>query len=294
VADGDELHRISVEETAQACLRRLADLKGLDANELAFVIEEHWPETVLGGAGTAARSLTSAAFASSGPAHSEHSGRFSEEGSLSLGFTQTAQVQRINPVVAEMEQMDLTVTGAFPVYKVRPVVKRAPFSLRLAVCCTALLLILGLAGLASHRWAPQWLAALHLTKMVSAAPVQKTSVGAGRVALARSSSMVTETSTAAGSASVAVEASRYAVIIEPSAPVWIEVRGFGDSTPVFAGILSAGEIKTFPGTRNPMSVELGASKVTLQVQVASQTVSGWSFVPVTAPFALTFTSAAGF
>lgn len=293
--ENGDLGRFSDRHTALVCLGRYADLFGLDINALAAVVEEHWPEAVLAGAlhGSAATSTGSAP--STGPVAAGHLSRHPGDSGHLLAFTQTDQVPgvRAAAVSAGGNHTHYAESGSF-VYDPRPPVRPAPLVLRVAVWFTALLVVVGLVGLAAHQWDPQLLTDAHLTRPAQTAGVTPPVTGGGRHTNAPASpaavAEVTETSTAPNTRSVAVKASQYAVLITPTAPVWIQVTTPGTTAPVFAGVVPGGQAKTFNSATGALSVELGASKVTLQVQVAGKTVPGWSFTPPTVPFTLTFSS----
>jgi Tol biopolymer transport system component len=65
------------------------------------------------------------------------------------------------------------------------------------------------------------------------------------------------------------------------------------SRPVFVDVLQAGDKKTLAPVGGRLSIEFGASFVTVQVQVAGKTVPGWRFTPTVAPFSLSFASSPG-
>ncbi|MHB8330454.1 MAG: hypothetical protein ACYDD6_12670, partial [Acidimicrobiales bacterium] len=137
MAKGGEGPGSSEQDKTKVSMRLYADLHGLDFDELAGVIDGHWPD---------------------------------QARPLSLAFSQTAQVPGVRRD-AWAGGTQFAVTGAFPTVKTIPAA-RTPIGLRLAVWSTALLVALAVAGLAADQWKPQWMAALHLIKPVPATPAQ--------------------------------------------------------------------------------------------------------------------------
>ncbi len=54
--------------------------------------------------------------------------------------------------------------------------------------------------------------------------------------------------------------------------------------------MPAGATQAFPAVQGQLTVQLGASHVVVQVQIAGKTVPGWQFTPSAVPFTLNFAS----
>jgi hypothetical protein len=223
-------------------------------------------------------------------------------------FTQTAEVpiaRAIRTPGSSAASEHFVETDAIPITShPHPKTRLAPRWLRATFGLTALLLLLGVAGLAAHHYKPQWLADIHLARGHSSAvnattgsvtPNQSAhSSRASHTSTPASRTLVTQTASGTGSASVTVHAKSYQVVISAQKPCWIDATiPPGSSGPVFMGILQTGDTKTLAPVQGELSVQFGASFVIVQIQVEGKTVTGWSFTPPTAPFTLSFTTSPG-
>lgn len=216
-------------------------------------------------------------------------------------FTRTAEV----PVVAggawATQDVYCAPTGmvaALPRYA-RP---RAPFGLRLAVWLVALVLLAAVAGLVVHQVRPQWLRSLEVgngpAQPAPAAPSASSTGGgatSGHAAAPASGhpSPVRQTQAGPNSAAVSVTGASFQVIVSTQAPCWVQVTSPASFAPVFSQVMPAGTTQTFASSAGQLTVQVGASKVLLQVRIGGKTVPGWQFTPSAVPFTLNFTSVNG-
>ncbi|MGH9030152.1 MAG: RodZ domain-containing protein, partial [Acidimicrobiales bacterium] len=155
-----------------------------------------------------------------------------------------------------------------------------------------------------QHYRPKWLADIHLTRHSPASPSPSTQPAAARTSRGRHtargqegspSQLVSTTGSGAGTESVVVRSGDYAVVVDAREPCWIEATGPpGGSGPVFAGVVQAGQTKVLDPVAGRLTVQFGASLVTVQVEVAGKAVNGWSFSPKTVPFTLSFASSPSF
>ena len=61
-------------------------------------------------------------------------------------------------------------------------------------------------------------------------------------------------------------------------------------SPVFGATLQAGEVKVFNPANGQLTLNMGASLVTVQVRINGKTVPKWLFKPASSPFTLNFNS----
>jgi hypothetical protein len=292
--EGD-LGRFPDERTALVAARRYAEVVGLDGDETARTVANMWQEVAVGGAPP--RSEPPAGPATSAPTPVGHLSRYPGDGSHLRAFTQTDQV----PLVARpggggrgaprraAAPLRFDATDAHPVTLHFPDEPRqAPLALRVAVWCTAVLLVVGVAGVAVHHWRPRWLATIHL---VAAATTPAARTATHPHAHTTPVATVTETMSGPGAATMTVRASQYQVVMATQGPCWVRVSDPLSFLPVFSATVPAGTVKTFASGAGALSVELGASRVSLQILVHGKTVPGWSFSPASAPFVVNFRSA---
>jgi hypothetical protein len=165
----------------------------------------------------------------------------------------------------------------------------APLALRVAVWTVVLLLALGVAGMAVHHWRPAWLTRIHL---VAAGPGAGPTHPGGRSPTHPTvpAALVTTTTTGRTTATVAVRASVYVVVVTTQAPCWIHVTSPAGFAPLFSATVPAGTTKTFTSTNGQLTVELGASHATVTAQILDKAIPGWSLSPTAAPYIITFHS----
>jgi len=305
--DGD-LSRFPDRRAAVTAVRRYCDLVDLDADGLSTVVDDH---LALAAAGIA----TGGPGAPGGPANGGRAtGGAGGAGQLRrpLGeathlraFTQTAEVpgvRRDDPVVRSADHRTgrYDITGSFPVVDdwIKPE-RSAPFVLRAAVWLVVVLLVVAGVGLAVHHYEPQWLTDIHLQRVTpltvpgSHGATTGSGTGATTPTLAPGPGKapqgpVTEALTTAGSATVTVQAASYSVVVSASAPCWTVVNTPQSFKPVFNAELAAGQVDSFDSADGQLTVNVGASGVSLQVRIAGRLVSNWVFRPPTAPFVLNF------
>jgi hypothetical protein len=283
--------------------RRYSEIVGLDATEICDTALRVWQDQHSGDGATRVAAPTT-----SGRSRRSTTGQTARTPEVEnaraqahLGaFTQTAEI----PIAGGVRSLDdgqtslhFADTDAIPITsREHPRTRRSNLWFRATLGLAVLLLLVCLAGLAVHHYEPQWLADIHLTRAHS--HTTKT----GPVAPERSRrsstpalrSLVTQTAGPTGLVSVAVHANSYQVVISAQQPCWIDASVTPDgSRPVFVDVLQAGDKKTLAPVGGRLSIEFGASFVTVQVQVAGKTVPGWRFTPTVAPFSLSFASSPG-
>lgn len=216
-------------------------------------------------------------------------------------FTRTAEVPAVTGGHWAAQDVYFAPTGmvaALPRYARPP----APFGLRLAVWLVALVLVAAVAGLVVHQVRPQWLRSLEVgAGPAQPAPVAPAASGAGGAATpghAAASgsghrSPVRQTQSGPNSAAVSVDGASFQVIVSTQAPCWVQVTSPAAFAPAFSSVMPAGTTQTFASAAGQLTVQVGASKVLLQVRIAGKTVPGWQFTPSAVPFTLNFTSVNG-
>jgi cytoskeleton protein RodZ len=290
-----DLSPFSDEKAALVAVRRYSEVVGLDSTVMVQIVSDRLRNVtpsptpaLVGSAPGGARALHAPAPA---PAPSGHLSRFPGDTSHLRAFTQTAQVPMVGPrPVAPTLPPGLRFdsTDAVPVTWRGPEdPPPAPLALRVAVWSTVLLLVLALAGLAVHHWKPAWLAKIHLVATTGTATGGHRSSGSPS-APAVKAPLVTETSSGPLSASIGIRSPVFEVVVVTTAPCWIHVSNPTSFAPLFSATVPAGTTKTFTSGNGQLSVELGASHVTVTVQILDKTVPGWSLTPSSAPFVANF------
>lgn len=295
------------QRTVVIAARRYAEVVGLDPSEvcgraLSAWQDQHWKVD---------HSLADAP--TSAGAHPAESHREPKERNGHLrAFTQTAEVPMSDAQRTRVHSQPwahFADTGAVPLTSSDSRGSaHAPRTLRIIVAFAGLLLLIGIGGLAISHYQPQWLSDIHLTH-TGAAPTKTT---AGQPARRPSSSstsnsqkLVSALPATNGSESVTVHSATYQVVVAAQKPCWIAATGAvapsivgalssqttpASSASVFTGVLQSGQTKVLDPVGGKLSIEFGASLVTVQVQVSGKTVPGWSFSPTMIPFRLSFTS----
>jgi hypothetical protein len=164
--------------------------------------------------------------------------------------------------------------------------RRASPVLLVAVWSAVLLLVLGAVGISIDHWRPAWLAKIHL---VSGPPTTTHRSHGG--ASTGASPRITETSSGPGLATVTVPASEFQVVVATQGPCWIHVTTPLSVTPLFSATVPPGTTKIFTSGHGQLSLELGASRVLVAVQIRGKTVPGWLFAPSAVPEVVNFRSA---
>lgn len=221
-------------------------------------------------------------------------------------FTRTAQVPVVNggPAAGRWtgrEQL-FTATGIFPALAPQQSRPRAPLGLVVALWLVVLALLVGIAGLVVHQVRPAWLRSLEVTSTPGAAAPTAAShqVSGGHVAASGSrtttagrGAQVHQTQAGFNSATMAVAAGTYEIVVSTQAPCWVQVSSPAHFTPLFSAVMPAGATQTFPSSNGQLTLQFGASKVVAQVRIAGKVVRGWQFSPSAVPFTLDFTSSSG-
>jgi hypothetical protein len=298
--DGD-LSRFRDERAALVAVRRYADTVGLDAAVISQAVVDQWrsvsetPVPMTTGM-TAATPRSAPALApppAPTPAPAPAIRPLADSSHL-RAFTQTAQVPRVagdpapRPTLPPGLRFDST--DAIPV-TTRPAAPGRPpasMSLRVTVWTVVLLLLVAVAGLSVDHWRPGWLAKIHLT--ASAPPPSGTAPhGGGRAA----APIVISTTTGPLATAVTVHSPGFEVVVATQQACWIHVTDPSGKVPVFSATVPAGTTKIFTSVNGQLSVELGASRVLVAVQILGKTVPRWLFAPSAVPYVLTFHSVTG-
>jgi Helix-turn-helix domain len=318
--EAGDLSRFADKRAAVVAVRRYADLVNLDARHCAAVVEQHWGSSLAGfggelsGNGTGSGHGATVEQAGTGG----HLSRFPGDATHLRAFTQTAQVpgvRRVGPSQVTAVHGAFETTGNFPaVGTVDRGPRRPPWILRAAVWLAASLLVVAGAGLAVHHWRPQWLRTIHLEHASHLAPAPGSPAATGSTGNTGSAStgsagntgtsaaggsssnknaLVSTTQSGPGSAAVSVQAGTFSVVVLAWARCWIQVETPQSFTPVFNSVLNAGQVQTFTSAEGQLTLNLGASLVTVQVKVGGKTAPGWTFKPTNAPFVVNFTSTTG-
>ncbi|MHB1775644.1 MAG: helix-turn-helix domain-containing protein [Acidimicrobiales bacterium] len=184
-------------------------------------------------------------------------------------------------------------TGPVPA-AARPRAPRSPLPLRLAVGLVVLAIAVGLAGLAIDHYRPSWLRALGITHGTS--PPVATTGGGGHPAVHHART-ATDTPTATEVFSVA-STSPTGVALSVQAPTfttqvaavggeaWVQVDNASGGPPLYAGILTAGQTRTFTG-QHELVVNVGSKAAHLFFSVGGRTVG--YYLPQVAPFTIRVT-----
>jgi hypothetical protein len=98
----------------------------------------------------------------------------------------------------------------------------------------------------------------------------------------------------AGSGSVTVSSSQYTVLVSVQGlRCWVQATTPGASTPVFSSVLAQGAQQTFHPSNGQLTLDLGATGVTVSVTLPGKHTPSWQYTPQAAPFSLAFTSSSG-
>ncbi|HVC70996.1 MAG TPA: RodZ domain-containing protein [Acidimicrobiales bacterium] len=306
--EGD-LSRFRDERAAQVAVRRFADTVGLDAVEMSRAVEEQW-RTVADASALALTGVTGKTRGTEktrGPAVTPGDLRASAavpvvspsisrplaEAPHLRAFTQTAQVPQVagasagRPTLPPGLRFDST--DAIPV-TTRPMApdrRQASTGLRVTVWTLVLLLLVGVTGLSIDHWRPAWLAKIHLVASGPKASGHSHPTGGTRSV----GPIVTSSPSGPRAATVTVRSPAFQVVVATQGPCWIQVTSPASATPVFSSTVPAGTTKIFTSSQGQLSLELGASRVLVAVQILGKTVPGWVLAPSSVPYIATFRSA---
>jgi len=307
---------------ARTGLRRYADLVGLDGDALARSLDPYWGPAALvgatGGAGPTAPGSGSGSGSSSssgsvldpstGAGFAGHLRRYPGEGAHLQAFTQTAEVPSVgSPRGAGDDPYGsgqvFGTTGMFPAtppLHIRQVVRPAAWPVRALVWLVVGALVISGLGLVVSHVRPAWMRTLHLARVPHSgrAPSSSNSVAAGGAPGTRppgtsstgSSVVTTGVPGPDGSIPVTVRAAQYTVLVQASARCWVQASVPNNPVPVLNTVLDAGTNQVVNPVNGQLTLQLGASGVTVVVQVAGKTVRGWSYTPTAAPITLAFTT----
>ena len=282
-----ELTRFPDRRSLVVAVRRYADLVQLPAEALAAVAERRWAAEVALSASSGATSALSPGGPGYGGSPTGHLSRYPGDGAHLRAFTQTAEVPQVGGWSghATNGHTSYVGTGGLPAITRPVVVRPAPYALRMLVWVTAGLLAVGLAGVAVHHWRPKWLAEADLVHHVRVPkPGTPFTLPPPHV------QTITQTSSGPGSAAITVRASQYAVVVAAWQPCWVQAETPLSFTPSFNQTLATGQSHTFDSGDGQLTLHLGASFVTIEVEVGNKVVPGWVFKPSSAPFVINFTS----
>ncbi|HXQ59579.1 MAG TPA: helix-turn-helix domain-containing protein [Acidimicrobiales bacterium] len=298
--EGD-LTRFRDERAALVAVRRYADTVGLDAAPMSQAVVDQWrsvteapPSAMTGPAAATPRNGPVLAPAPAPTPVAPPVIRPLADSSHLRAFTQTAQVPRVagapavRPTLPPGLRFDST--DAIPV-TTRPADhgrRPASMGIRVTVWTLVLLLVVGVAGLSIDHWRPGWLAKLHL--VASAPPSTAASHPGG--ASARPP-VINSSPTGPRATNVIVHSPAFQVVVATQQPCWINVTDPSSKIPVFSTTVPAGTTKIFTSVNGHLSVELGASRVLVAVQILGKTVPGWLLAPSSVPYTVTFRSATG-
>ena len=300
-----DLGRLPDQRTVLVAARRYSEVVGLDPSPVCETALRSWqegfrPETASAAPGDGAW-LYSPNMATIPPKTGGWPETTNTNPETHLeAFTQTAELPVIRnartPYAGDNSQF--ANTGVVPVTSSSRRRRRFPPRwLQVTLDATGVLVLLFGAGFAVHHYEPQWLTDIHLPgghpSTAARNPHSSQSSRSAHASHVATRSLVTQSSTTPGSVSVIVDSADYQVVISATQPCWVEATAPGSSDPVFEGVLQAGEAQRFSPAQGALTVELGASHVDVQVQLAGKIVQGWSFTPPIAPFTLNFTGSTG-
>jgi cytoskeletal protein RodZ len=287
--EGDLL-RFPDERSAVAAVRRCADLVGLDPEELTPVVREHWQSGLVGA--TAAPGVVgwAAPGSAAGAVPTGHLTRYPGDRTNLEAFTQTAQTRRVRRADGSFDGSAEMLTGAYPAVpplRIRPVRRRSPLVLRIALWLTLLLIAVGVAGLVIHHVRPQWLKDIHL---VPGLPTAATVPPHTTIPPTAAPSLTTLTPSGSNAAVMSVRAPNYTVVAQAVRPADIEVTTPASFSPLFSGVVPAGARRSFPSADGRVTIQFSGAQILVAVEVNGTTVPASLFKPAVIPFTLNFSS----
>jgi hypothetical protein len=147
--------------------------------------------------------------------------------------------------------------------------------------------ILGGGGFAVHKYEPSWLS-LHFTSTNANATSQTQPTLPPTTAVP----MVVSGATVSNTTDVTVRAASYTIVVTAFGKAWVQATVPPEPKPEFAAIMEAGQTQTLQPGNGQLDLNVGASGVTVQVQVNGQPVTGWNYKPTNVPYTLDFQSTA--
>jgi hypothetical protein len=168
----------------------------------------------------------------------------------------------------------------------------APLGLRICVWTAGLLVVGGLVLLWVHHVRPVWLRGIEVgAAKVPATPSPAPEHRAPTTTAPRRTGPVRVDLSGSDSATVTVSSSQYTVLVTVQGlRCWVQATTPDSPTPVFANVLTTGAQQTFQPSKGQLTLDLGASGVTVSVTLAGKHTPSWQFTPQGAPFTLDFTS----
>lgn len=295
------------ERSIAVALRRYSDMLHLDPAPLIAIAQDHWetqraPSPVVAATGSVLTAAGPATGIAQAPPQvvtgTGHLSRYPGDQSHLQAFTQTGPVPGLARPSAIRSQAAVAGggagdhhTGVYPavpglrIHELRP---KPPLVLRMALWTIVVLLVVGVAGLAIHRWHPQWLKDLHVMRTPAAHHPATTATTGGTAP--STLPVVQSAATGMATGTVTVRAAEYQVVVVTTSRVWVQVSTPAAATSVFAGVMGPGQTQTFTPAGGRMTVLLGASGAQVTVKVNGSTDPGWRFSPAVAPYTLTFVS----
>jgi hypothetical protein len=292
-------------------LRRYGDLVGLDGEGMGGALGlDSRPDMVGAGARPgAAPAVAGAGLGADGFAG--HLRQYPGSGQHLQAFTQTAQVPSVggalppgawsagghDPYGSGQVYGTTGMYPATPPLRIRQVVRPAARPVRWLVWLTVALLVVAGTGLVLAHVKPAWIRTLHLVHVPDqggqpAPPASSVPAGgqAGSTSTPGTRALVTTGVPGPTGTTVTVRAQAYTVLVQASSPCWVMATTPQGTAPVFNATMAPGTSQELTPANGQLSVELGASGVTVTVKVAGKTVSGWSYTPTSAPVTLLFTN----
>lgn len=283
--EAGDTERFSDASAAATAMRRYADLVGLDHVPLVGALSN----TTQTAARTGARGgpgVASGRASGVVPAQTGHLRRYDAREPTHLrSFTETAQV----PAVGGSGASGLPVPT---IVRPRP---KAPLGLRLLTWLVLVLVVLAAGGLAVDHYKPQWLRAIHVLKsphhVLAAGPPQKHHKKIPTTTTTKPADLISTSNGANGAMTIDVAAPDFTVVVGASNEVWVEASTPTSARPLVNQVLQPLQSVRIPVSGNDqLDLELGSQNALITIEVAGETVSGWSLKPSIVPFDATFES----
>lgn len=270
-------------------LRRYADFLGLPGDRYALSLIDLWPALAAGsGPVVVVQAPPTSSAATVGAARSTKTGAVPviavsrrPAGGPSTSTATGGEGVHPNTAQVPLAVVDTGVTPAVPGRPApRPKKPRSPIWLRLVVGLVALAVVAGVAGLVIHQVKPQWLNSLGITHDHTTTPPAKPGVPV------TTPGVFTVANTTSTGATFDIRASAFLVRVIPvGSASWMQATDAQHVSPIFAGVVGAGQSKDFLVTKS-ITVEVGSPSAHAFVSVGTKVV-GFYF-PSAAPFTMTF------